>query len=239
VKIYASYLSILTIFSISLRSLHFSTYSKVMCSSGISYFINKDSLFFITSSCSTILHFPIPVKCDYYHQCTRVLYVRIPHLIKIITETLLSFTISMTRRPSTNRNFWQLSPWQRTHNICHTFQDYIYITKSSNSRFTSLNLFQTSIFPYQTNIPNSEFRGYITDNFLPSFTRVSTLLLNTQLIISQRYTKFKVACQTLSNVSTRGVRPNTNKRKSRDRLSLPLVHTYKLPITRFRYIRNM
>jgi hypothetical protein len=80
-----------------------------MCSSGISYFINKDFLFFITSSCSTILHFTIPVKCDYYHTC--VLYVRKPHLIKIITETLLSFTISMTRSPRTYRNFWQLSPW--------------------------------------------------------------------------------------------------------------------------------
>lgn len=74
VKIYESYLSILTIFSISLRSLHFSTYSKEMCSSGISYFINKDLLFCITSSCSTILHFPVPVKCDYYHAYTPVCY---------------------------------------------------------------------------------------------------------------------------------------------------------------------
>jgi hypothetical protein len=97
---------------------------------------------------------------------TCVLYVRKPHLIKIITETLLSFTFSMTRSPNTYRNFWQLSPWQRTHNIWHTFQDYIYTTNTSNSRFTSLNLLHTSIFPYQNNIPNSEFRGYITDNFL-------------------------------------------------------------------------
>ena len=181
---------------------------------------------------------------------TCVLYVRKPHLIKTITETLLSFTISMTRSPSINRNFWQLSPWQRTHNIWNTFHAYIYITNTSTSRFTSLNLLQNSIFPYQNNIPNSEFRGYITDNFLLSFTCVSTLLLHT-LFISQRYSKFKVPCQTLRNVPIRGVRPNINKRKSRDRLSLytrwstdhlrwsvlslPLVHAYKFPITRSVY----
>lgn len=165
------------------------------------------------------------------HTC--VLYVRKPRLIKIITETLFSFTISVTSSPSTNRNFWQLSPWQRTHNIWHTFQDYIYITNTCNSRFTSLNLLQTSIFHYQNNIPNSEFRGYITDNFLLSFTWVSTLLLHTQ-----RYTKFEVPCQTLRSVPIRGVRLSLNKRKSRDHFHCQLFTRTNFPL-RVRYMRNM